>query len=241
MRFFQFLSFPGFFDGIFTNPMGGLCEYGNQQVERRAEFHPYTLAEDQVTAFQSGQVAARVAGYSFGDVNQRFAGLMEPAAIKSIRNEVLGGSDGEIQQLWFGYLDKGFGHLLSTIGLLSARGTEIEVTPAPKFINSKRRKKGKPPIFEYKTLTIAPLNEMRIPGAKLTGDRAAPRMHWRRGHLRRPANGKKTAVRPCIVGDLPHRWRFDLETRRQGRSRPRRRRRQAQRLDRALLDRHRPG
>jgi hypothetical protein len=39
-----------------------------------------------------------------------------------------------------------------------------------------------------------------IDGSEEGGTHASPRLHWRRGHVRRLANGKITNVRPTLVG-----------------------------------------
>ena len=70
------------------------------------------------------------------------------------------------------------------------------VTPSPK-LNRKRAKKGKQPFFEYKILEVVPQ------GAKkphLGGTHASPRIHLRRGHIRRLPE-KQVWVQPCVVGE----------------------------------------
>lgn len=91
--------------------------------------------------------------------------------------------------------------ILAGVGVLSARhGVSIEERRAPRFINAKREAKGKPPIFSYSWVTVDPALA-RIPGVRLGGSHAPPRLHWRRGHVRRLATGKLVTVRPCLVGD----------------------------------------
>jgi hypothetical protein len=70
-------------------------------------------------------------------------------------------------------------------------------------LNKKRIKSGKVPFFEYKELQIdgvrlAP-GEARASGTTDSG-RQGPRMHLRRGHIRRLENGKRTWVNMTIVG-----------------------------------------
>lgn len=71
--------------------------------------------------------------------------------------------------------------------------------PAPKFINQKRIAKGKPPVFSYKTLHITGERPERT--ESIGGKHASPRLHLRRGHIRRLANGNRIWVRSCLVGD----------------------------------------
>jgi hypothetical protein len=96
-------------------------------------------------------------------------------------------------------------HMLAFMALtvmLSAKGVEVEVIPAPEKLNKCRTKKGRPPISEIRTVHI------RIGGEKYTfagerhGHHASPRLHWRRGHIRRLPSGGITNVVPCLVGNV---------------------------------------
>lgn len=71
--------------------------------------------------------------------------------------------------------------------------------PPPKFINAKRIKKGKVPFFSYKTLHIT--GEASESGESAGGTHASPRLHLRRGHIRKLADGRRVWVRHCLVGD----------------------------------------
>jgi len=85
------------------------------------------------------------------------------------------------------------------VGLINAEGIDVEDHRAPKFINKKREAKGKLPLFEYHLLKINPA--LKMPGHVATGGtHASPRLHWRRGHIRRLSSGELTQVRPCLVG-----------------------------------------
>ncbi len=71
-----------------------------------------------------------------------------------------------------------------------------------KFINAKRVKKKKLPFFSYKTLHIKDGKEsLSGRDGESIADRNSPRLHFRRGHIRRMANGRKTWVSSCLVGD----------------------------------------
>lgn len=96
-----------------------------------------------------------------------------------------------------------FQQLLYSLGLLSTDGIiQNKVYPVKKFINSKRMKSGKPPIeFEHKVVEIDPML-LRIPGARLGGTHASPRLHMRRGHVRRLSEERTTFVRPHLVGRM---------------------------------------
>lgn len=77
-----------------------------------------------------------------------------------------------------------------------ANVTTAEVL-APAALNKKRKKKDKQPFFSYKVLQ---LSEDRSKKRKdiANGSHASPRMHLRRGHLRRLKN-KMVWVRPAMV------------------------------------------
>jgi hypothetical protein len=72
-------------------------------------------------------------------------------------------------------------------------------TPPSAALNKKRVKKGKLPILEYKTLTIV-LDESRSESDPQGGTHASPRVHLRRGHIRRITPEKRVWVQPCVVG-----------------------------------------
>jgi hypothetical protein len=85
------------------------------------------------------------------------------------------------------------------VGLVNAEGIIQEHHRTPKFINKKREAKGKLPLFEYHLLKISPA--LKMPGhVAAGGTHASPRLHWRRGHIRRLPSGACTQVRPCLVG-----------------------------------------
>lgn len=68
----------------------------------------------------------------------------------------------------------------------------------PKFINAKRITKGKVPFFAYRTLHITgDTTEKTDP----TGTHASPRLHLRRGHIRKLPDGRRIWVRATLVGD----------------------------------------
>lgn len=89
--------------------------------------------------------------------------------------------------------------LLTFLSALQCNNTRPEIIKAPKFINTKRKKKGLTPIFEYKVLTIDTQSTGSSQGAG-KGTHASPRVHLRRGHIRRLID-KIVWVNPCVVGD----------------------------------------
>jgi hypothetical protein len=70
----------------------------------------------------------------------------------------------------------------------------------PAALNKKRSKSGKVPLFSYKTLHIK-IDESKTAKGGTAGDRHGPRLHLRRGHVRRLSPTRTTWVSSCVVGD----------------------------------------
>lgn len=91
-------------------------------------------------------------------------------------------------------------HMQAALSLDKGRHTTL---PAPERLNRKRAKKQKPPLYEYKVLDIV-ADVMHEPKEntheRTTGSHASPRLHTRRGHVRKLASGKTTWIRNAIVG-----------------------------------------
>lgn len=86
------------------------------------------------------------------------------------------------------------------LGCLGAAGVKLESVREPKFTNTLREKKGEAPVFGH-NLVMIDMDQIRMPGVtRAGGSHASPRLHWRRGHIRRAASGKVSIVRPCLVG-----------------------------------------
>ncbi len=90
----------------------------------------------------------------------------------------------------------------SCLAVLNAVNVETEERTFKPSTLAKHRRKGKLPLYSYKTLCIRP-------GRKADDDQEArpaadarrgPRVHLRRGHLRR-LEGKVVWVQPCVVGN----------------------------------------
>lgn len=92
--------------------------------------------------------------------------------------------------------------LWAVAGLITAlacsNSAEPEDVPPPKYINDKRIKKGKTPFYSYKILTLSSSSDPE--SRHLGGTHASPRVHLRRGHVRRLAE-KTVWVNACVVGD----------------------------------------
>lgn len=78
-----------------------------------------------------------------------------------------------------------------------------ETIPAPEKLNKKRAKRGRPPLFEYKVLDLIAdvMNASKeVSHGRQGRSHSSPRMHTRRGHVRKLASGKTTWVRNTLVG-----------------------------------------
>lgn len=115
--------------------------------------------------------------------------------------------DPEIQREWTDPKDKGVFAVISLICLvirglavLNCSNVKVVDNPAPDALNRKRAKQGKPPLFTYKTLHIKPPTSGAGRAGGSSGDRNLPRLHLRRGHIRRLPTGTTTWVQSCMVG-----------------------------------------
>ncbi|MEE5092437.1 hypothetical protein V2H26_21045 [Xanthomonas euvesicatoria] len=73
--------------------------------------------------------------------------------------------------------------MIQACSVINCSNVTTAELPAPKMINKKREAKGKQPFFTYKVLQLT--EERRTGGTGEGGSHASPRMHLRRGHLRR--------------------------------------------------------
>lgn len=94
---------------------------------------------------------------------------------------------------------------MSVIGMANAvevfsccNVSTLEHTP-PKFTNTKRIAKGKIPFFTYRTLHITSDSEKTAHQGVAT--HASPRLHLRRGHIRKLPSDRRIWVRASLVGD----------------------------------------
>jgi hypothetical protein len=94
-------------------------------------------------------------------------------------------------------------HLLTALSMEKASYTTI---PAPAKLNAKRARSGKPSISEYKVLDIVAdvSASPRQHAGRPPGTHASPRLHKRRGHVRRLGTGRVTWIRSAIVGKPGH-------------------------------------
>jgi len=90
------------------------------------------------------------------------------------------------------------GQVLAALGFLQTPSVHLETAAAPERLNRDRLAKGKPPIYEHR---IVKLKASSVTGsARPSGAHPSPRLHWRRGHVRRWQE-RVIKVRPHLVGD----------------------------------------
>lgn len=83
-------------------------------------------------------------------------------------------------------------------GALTQGGEAYQPTVKPGYTSQRLQAKGKSPLFSWNTVKIDPPKPKQ---EHKGGTHATPRLHDRRGHLRRLANGRTCWVRACKVGD----------------------------------------
>lgn len=81
---------------------------------------------------------------------------------------------------------------------LSQRCEAYQPVVRQTFTNRRKIAQGKTPTYDWTTVVIEP-KASRV-SDRLGGTHASPRLHDRRGHLRRLRSGKNVWVRPCKVG-----------------------------------------
>lgn len=89
------------------------------------------------------------------------------------------------------------GMLFAFVPLIESKSTVITEKKAPEQLNKRRLKKGKTALQAVRYVDVPALRDGGKSGA--AGTHASPRMHWRRGHLRRWKDGF-VPVSPCVVG-----------------------------------------
>lgn len=90
--------------------------------------------------------------------------------------------------------------VMELIEILSCKNVLTETLAAPQALNKKRAGKGKPPFFEYKVLMLDHLGQSKASTGAPKGAHASPRIHLRRGHIRRLAE-RNVWVNAAVVGN----------------------------------------
>lgn len=88
--------------------------------------------------------------------------------------------------------------LCQFLAVLNCSNVELTEVGEPKFLNKKRQKNGRVKIYSYKILVLKTRNQRFAIG---NGTHESPRIHLRRGHIKRRKTGNFW-WQPCVVGDL---------------------------------------
>jgi hypothetical protein len=155
---------------------------------------------DHYIALPPGGEPEYVVGMAF-DFTGEPAGNTDPGRINFRFGDLrvlIGTPSGEVAELDMATETASF--LVAFLAILSADGAKIVTTPAPAALNKRRAKKGKPPIGEIREVRIVVGGKQYHASGEAHGSHRSPRLHWRRGHIRRLASGGITNVRPCLVG-----------------------------------------
>lgn len=95
-------------------------------------------------------------------------------------------------------------HPVILTALLQSTHTKTRKTEYSDKLNKKRAKRGLPAIMPYHTVYFEVGGKnYNTDGTEVgSGTHASPKMHWRRGHVRKLASGNLTHVRPCLVNAM---------------------------------------
>ena len=88
---------------------------------------------------------------------------------------------------------------IEAIKILNCSNVEAADNVPSKLKQALQKKKSNTPLFTYKTLHIT--NTRKQKGLTGGGKHASPRVHLRRGHIRKLPSGATIWVQPCVVGD----------------------------------------
>jgi len=87
---------------------------------------------------------------------------------------------------------------LQACAIINCENINSEDLPIPKKLQGNRVKRGKPPLHQYKILDIG-VDFYKLPSGGASGKNQAPKMHKRRGHIRRLDEERTTWVRHTVV------------------------------------------
>ena len=102
--------------------------------------------------------------------------------------------------------------MLAATAILSAKGANREMVPAPAKLNTVRAKTNKPPIPQHVVIKIGEVFDKN--GKAHAFGHGSPRPHLRRGHIRQQTHGpqhserKEIFINPIWINHVP----FDDET-----------------------------
>ena len=111
---------------------------------------------------------------------------------------IANGQENETKKEAFLYAHQMISCFASILMAINCSNVKQVKNDPPKFLNLKRQKKNKTPLFSYYTLEI-PGAEAKPESTK--GFHSSPRLHLRRGHIRQCFSGKYVWVQACLVGN----------------------------------------
>ncbi|MGK5033171.1 hypothetical protein [Janthinobacterium sp. MDT1-19] len=104
-------------------------------------------------------------------------------------------------------LENGFKPLLEFCLTVNCENVKSTVVEPPAKLAKKRTKNNREPLYSYHVLNLPGDVEQGESGTRL-GSRDGPRVHWRRGHLRRLSDSRIIWVRHALIGN-PERGSVD--------------------------------
>ena len=207
----QFEPMPGlnsFFDafpdgGVFVLPIYWGPEYKKWTVALGGAFIPYgnelhKLNLDEVMPATRIANAAKIAAGHATEKSMQFRSEPFPIMPEFFERAIssYGSRDKANAQIIVDSHDEAMVLVQACSVINCANVTTAEIA-APAILNKKRQANGKQPFFSYKVLQLS--DERRECGKGGTGGQhASPRMHLRRGHLRR-LESKVIWVRPTMI------------------------------------------
>jgi hypothetical protein len=188
--------------GVFVVPIYWGPSFDSWNIAIGGLFLPYN--NEMVTVSDTDQVlpASRIAHEAMAEIGRNVSKQFSAEPFWLLREHF------EQAVAQYGSVDKAYAQimldthdetmvLIQVCSVLNCANVGTADIAAPEALNKKRRAKGKQPFFSYKVLELS--DERRAYGAgQGGGSHGAPRMHLRRGHLRRLPE-KVVWVRPSMV------------------------------------------
>ena len=115
---------------------------------------------------------------------------------ESDENFLYKGNGNESTQAW---LTRAHAMALNAFYILGCSNVKTIDHEAPIALNKKRSRTGKFPILTHKTLVIVS-DAIKVVGNDNGGTHSSPRVHLRRGHVRRLDETRRVWVQSCVVG-----------------------------------------
>jgi hypothetical protein len=194
--------FPG--GGVFVVPIYWVPEFKRWSVALGGSFVPYENSVQELTMDESlpasriANAAAIEAGLARAKAKQFKAEpfFLLPEIYEQTLANYGGDRDRANAQIMLDSRDETL-MLIQACSVINCANVKTVDVSAPAALNKKRQSKGKQPFFSYKILQLTDDRQEseRDSGG---GSHASPRMHLRRGHLRRLPN-KVVWVRPAMV------------------------------------------